>query len=369
MLAALLLVRRHWGALLLVLAAVAAAVGLERARWVGELRTAGEPERLWIWAAGDPRDARPVAFYARSDFELERAPAAAVLTLIGDSEYIAVVNGRRVGSNRYRAGAALDRYDLAGLLRPGRNRLLIELRSPTAAGGLTARLEDGTGRALVATGPGWRIHRQDHHALRGLGRVPDGEAPVVLGREPLGRWGRLRAGPMRPRFEDLLEVDAVLPATGVRSDRSGRWEAPSRRGARGPSLGPLVQFDFGEPRYGYLQLTLRGQAGDVGLVRFALEPGDADAPARELVVTVPGAGVWQDALPRRFRWVEVAGLEGVTSAGVLPLGADAVAALGADAAPQPTLLGVAAPPLRAPAEDVVRRELEGAPELGVGKVR
>ncbi len=367
MLAARQPLRRRLGVLALVLLAVTAAVALERARWVGRLRTAGEPERLWIWAAGDPRDARPIAFYARGDFRLSAVPAAAVLTLIGDAEYIAILNGHRVGSNRYRAGAPLDRYEVAGLLQAGRNRLLIELRSPTAAGGLTARLEDAAGEVLARTGPDWAIHREFHRSLFAGGRAPAGEPPAVLGRAPFGRWGKLAVGPSRPLFESLLAVDAVVRATAVRQGRTARWDRPSPRVARGPSLGPLVEFDFGEPVYGYLQLTLRGHEADAGLLRFALDVGEAERPASELVMTASEAGVWQDTLPRRFRWVEVAGLEGVTSAGVLPLAERAAAQVGGDTGPQPSLFGVESPRLRAPAEDVIRRELEGAAELGVGK--
>jgi hypothetical protein len=369
MLAALPPLRRRLGVVALVLVGGAAAVALERARWIGELRTAGEPERVWIWAAGDPRDARPTAFYARSDFRLTALPGVAVLTLIGDAEYIASLNGHRIGSNRYRAGAPLDRYDVAGLLVTGRNRLLVELRSPTGAGGLTARLEDGAGEVLAATGPDWAIHREFHRSLLAGGRAPDGERPVVLGRAPLGRWGKLTVGPPRPLFESLLAVDAVVRATGVRAGRTGPWDRPSPRVARGPSLGPLVQFDFGGPVYGYLQLTLRGREADAGLLRFALDATDAGLPGTELAVAAREAGVWQDSLPRRFRQVEVAGLEGVTSAGLLPLAERAAGLVDGDPGRQPSLFGVESPPLRAPAQDVIRRELESAAELGVGKDR
>lgn len=360
--------RRVW-IVALAVAAVAAAVALERAQWIAHLRTAGEPERLWIWAAGDPRDAHPTAFYARRDFHLTAVPAAATLTLLGDAEYIVVLNGHRVGSNRYRAGAGLDRYEVAPLLAPGRNRLLVELRSPTGAGGLTARLADGAGGTLAATGPDWAIHREFHRGLVAGGRVPEGERPLVLGREPLGRWGKLVVGAPRPLFESLLTVDAVVHASAVRRGRSGSWDRPSRRYARGPSLGPRVQFDFGAPVVGYLQLTVRGSEPDAALLRFALDEGGAEGPASELVITAREAGVWQDVLPRRFRWVEVEGLEGVTSAGVLPLVASAPATLGGDFGAQPSLLGVESPQLRAPAQDVIRRELEGAPGVGVGEPR
>jgi len=350
---------------LLLLGAV---VALERWGWAGRAHAASEPERLWIWAAGDLRDARPLAFYARRDFGLAAPPAQATLTLLGDEEYVANLNGHRVGSNRYLDGAGLDRYEVAPLLVAGRNRLVIELRSATGAGGLTARLEDGQGRSLAATGPSWAIHRDFHRGLHAGGRVPEGEAPAILGRAPLGRWRNLAAGTPRPLFESLLAVDAVVRARAERTARDGPWRRPSRRGAQGPSLGPVVEFDFGEAVVGYLQLTLRGNEPDAGLLRFGLEPADGGDGHDALALTARGAGVWQDALPRRFRYVAVTGLEGVTSAGLLPLVASAPAALGGDRA-QPTPFGVVPPPLRAPVEDEIRRQLERAPGLGVGEGR
>ncbi len=354
--------------LLVALVALAAVVALERWGWAGRARTAGEPERLWIWAAGDLRDARPLVFYARRDFELSAPPTRATLTLLGDEEYVVSLNGHRVGSNRYFAGAALDRYEVAPLLAAGRNRLVVELRSATGAGGLTLRLEDGDGRALAATGPDWAIHRDFHRGLFAGGRIPPGEAPRILGRQPLGRWGAAAAGPPRPRFESLLAVDAVLRARAERRDRSGDWRRASRRGAQGPSLGPVVEFDFGVPVVGYLQLTVRGVESDAALLRFGLEPTDGGPGHDALALTARGAGVWQDALPRRFRYVEVSGLERVTSAGVLPLVESAPDVLGGDRA-QPTPFGVAPPPLRTPVEDEIRRQLERAPGLGIGEAR
>lgn len=359
---------RGLGIASLVVLLVGAAVALERWGWVGRLRALGGPERLWIWAEGDPRDARPVAFYALRDFALERVPGRATLTVLGDEEYVVALNGHRVGSNRYRAGARLDRYEVATLLAPGANRLLVELRSATGAGGFTLRLEDGEGHALAVSGPDWSIHRAYHRALLAGGRAPAGEAPRVLGRAPLGRWGRLEAGPERPLFESVLAVDAVVRPEALRTALDPVWAPPSPRGARGPSLGARVEFDFGAPRVGYLQLSVRGEEADSGLLRFGLEPARGDSAPDHLVVLPRGSGLWRDSVPRRFRYVEVIGLDRLTSAGLLALADDALASLGEEGAP-PSLLGIQAPPLRAPAQDVVRRELEGAAELGVGERR
>jgi len=104
------------------------------------------------------------------------------------------------------------------------------------------------------------------------------------------------------------------------------------------------------------------------LLRFGLGAADGDSAADGLVLTARGAGVWQDAVPRRFRYVEVRGLEGVTSAGVLPLVEPALAALGGGSR-QPSLAGVEPPPLRSPVEDEIRRELERPASFGIGERR
>jgi len=354
------------GGLLLIVAA-------ERADLVGRLRAAGRPERIWLWAAGDPRDARPVAFYAVRDFALAHRPERATVEVLGDEEYILSVNGHRIGSNRYASGSRLDRYEVSRRLAEGRNRVVIELRSATAAGGFTLRLVDGEGDDLLEAAPPWEIHRSYFKSLFAGGRTPPGESPVTLGRSPLGRWGTPGLGPLRPEFEELLAAPRVVPAVRYRrlvaDAQEGGWHRLRSRTRRRESLGPAVEFDFGGPVTGYLQLEVRGRAVANGLLRYSLEAGGPAAEAEQsLATTLPHRGLWQEGVARRFRFVEVLGLEGVTGAGLLPLVEDAPERLGRPI-PSTGLLGILAPPLRAPVEDVIRRELERAPGLAVGEGR
>ena len=90
-----------------------------------------------------------MAFYAVRDFELDSPPARASVRILADEAYILYVNGRRVGSGAYFAGAPLDTYPLDLVLRPGWNRVAVELRSGRGAGGLLCALFAG-GRSRAA---------------------------------------------------------------------------------------------------------------------------------------------------------------------------------------------------------------------------
>ncbi len=347
---------------------LALAVVVERQDWAGALRAAGQPEHDWYWIAGDPRDARPVSFFAVRSFELPERPDRAWIETLGDEEYILTLNGHRIGSNRYRAGARLDRYEVARWLTHGANRVVLELRSATAAGGFTLRVIDGGGADLLVDAPPWGVHRRYFRALFAGRSAPPESAPVLLGRSPVGRWGMPAPGPPRPLFEDLLAAPRVVPAVRFRRADEG-WHRLRTKGRRRESLGRMVEFDFGAPVTGYLQLEVRGRDAATGLLRFSLEPQSAEpGPIQALATSIPVRGLWQDAVVRRFRYVDVLGLDGVTGVGVLPLVDEAIDLLGGPERPA-GLLGIPPPPLRAPVEDVVRRELEGEAGLALGKGR
>jgi len=350
------------------LAGLAVAVVAERLEWAGALRDRGQPERAWYWIDGDPRDPRPVAFFAVRDFELAERPEGAVAEVLGDQEYILSINGERIGSNRYRAGAALDRYEIERWLRPGDNRVVLELRSPTAAGGFTFRLTGAGGRDLLAGAAPWHIQRTYFRALFPGGAAPPAPEASLVGKAPIGRWGVPSPGPLRPAFLDLLAVPRVVPAVRYRKDASA-WHRLRTKGRRKESLGPRVEFDFGAPVTGYLQLEVRGREAATGLLRFSLTPGISEpGPIHGLATIIPQRGLWQDAVARRFRYVDVLGLDGVSGAGVLPMVDEAVEILGDGGAPA-GLLGIQPPPSRAPVEDVIRRELEGEASLALGEGR
>lgn len=365
-----------------VLAAVAAEHGL-RAWWAHGSPAMGAE---WIWTEGRlPRYTGPRAFYAYRDFEVSEASPETELRILADEEYLAYLDGRRIGSNVYRAEAPLDRYRVGDLLDPGRHRLAVVLRSGRGAGGLLLSLVDAeTERVLLKTDSSWRTLEHFHPGvLEGWLPMSQGAPAVSWGPPPTGRWGRVELGPVHPRFDDvagdLWSRRALLPQRRA-SAAPGRegWE-PVLGGPdadAGGLLGPVSRFDWGEEVTGYLVVE---QANPLGLpVGLGYVDLDADLasgvrpamamPADVEIVFVPGAALWRDAVPRRFRTLRLLGLPALRGVWVEPVPEGALENL---PEPPPTVppgvLGLEPPPLRTPVEDEVRRELERVPGLVGGE--
>jgi hypothetical protein len=343
---------------ILVLLAAALAIAAERAEWVRALRTGGGTSPVWIWAPVELREVRPRAFLAATEFDLAAPPEAATLEVLGDEEYVLWANGWRIGSGRYRAGAPFDRYDVARFLEAGRNRLVLELRSVTGAGGAALRLADGEGRVLAESGAHWSVFENAWGGLVEGDPMPRGSRATVLGRSPFGRWGSPARGPLKPVLADVLAARRPERALRYRLPlESGLWIRLPRGDARRSPLGPLVEFDFGAEVSGYLVLAVRDRRSASGLVRFGSSPSASSGWTPDAIAVVtPLRGSWQDSEPRRFRFVEVAGLGRVLSAAVLPLRPERLAELASPGAGA-GLLGIAAPPVRRPAEDAIWRRL------------
>ncbi len=331
----------------------------------------------WIWRDHDLRHVQAAGFYAVKEFDLVVAPPDAEILILGDAEYLLILNGVRIGSNRYVSGAALDRYRVERWLRPGHNRLVVELRSPSGAGGLALELFAG-GQQLVRSDGSWTIYETNWRGLFGDRPMSPGAAPLRLGRSPLGRWGTPLPGPERPVFEAVLAAPEPLQAERYRISGSDEpWSELAGRGRRPPSLGPLVEFDFGAERTGYLQLSYRegprkraDGPPSAALIAFGDEPAGAPAwTADAIFLPIPGAALYQDSTVRKFRYVAVAGLPGVFSAEVLATTPESWSALALGDGPPAGILGVRPPPSSAPVEHEVWRELERAAGGAVGKDR
>lgn len=363
--------RRLWIALALVVLTVVGLALLKRT--LPPLRARlflPTQDAQWIWSARARNAQSPSAFYAVRDFTLDRAPARARLQVLADEEYVLYLNGRRVGANRYRPGAALDVYEAGPLLLPGGNRLLAELRSSHGSGGFLLSLKDtGTGETLVESDERWRTFDRYHLGLlrgwlplgfEGLG--PVGEPAFCWGFPPLGRWGRPRAGSEKPSFAELTPGE---PVPGVRRLRPGAQRLPG--GAR-------VVYDWGREVTGYLSIELPPSPKDlqVGLLFVGGSPPE---PGRDrsagAVLLMPDQGEWIDAQPRRFRYALVVGVEQPLAVKVHPLDPrlddKRVAGLLPDGEPEKGVFGVEPPRLRTPVEDEVWRKLQGFAGVAGGK--
>jgi hypothetical protein len=356
--------------------ALAAIAGIEISHRLGAGGAGANGDAaVWIWRDHDLRHVQAASFYAVKEFDLVATPAEAEARILGDAEYVLLLNGRRIGSNGFVSGAALDRYRVERWLVPGRNRLVVELRSPLGAGGLRFELL-AAGQQLVRSDGSWTIYRNNWRGLFGERPMPAGERPRLLGPSPLGRWGSPGLGALRPVFEDALAAAEPIPSVLYRKFGAlDSWRPSAGRGRRPASLGPLVEFDFGTERTGYLQLAYREAPVrraetpmPAALLAFADEPiGGPPWTASALFRPIPGAGLFQDSTVRRFRYVAVAGLPGVFSAEVLATTEASWGALAPAAVPAAGILGIRPPPSSAPVEHEVWRELERTAGRAVGK--
>lgn len=351
---------RATAALLLLLGLVVVA---ERARWFAVLLGIPEVKRSWIWSADPPRKVEPRAFYAARDFDLDSAPNAALLEVLGDPEYVAFVNGARVGSGRPGAEPQLDRFEVASLLRAGTNRIVLELRSPTGSGAATARLVGGDGRTLVETDAAWVVYRSSWRGLlAGEPFFPTGTVSVI-GRSPFARWAGAVAGEARPRFDEAV-VGQPVPAVAVRNAPDEPWRPLPPDPPRKLHLGRRVELDFGREVVGYLQLGFDRRTPTRGLLRFGAAPTLDPGWDPDVVVLSPASrNAWQDAVPRRFRYVELIGIPEVSRATLFPVSEEAFARL-APRAETLGLLGARPFPVRLPVVDEIWREY-GLPSSAV----
>ncbi len=296
---------------------------------------------------GEEPDAR--GLLAACDFTLAEAPAAARLSILGDEEYLLYVNGRLMGSNRYRADSPLDVYEIADLLQGGANRVVAELRSSRGAGGLLAMVEvAGLPAAQCPSGAGWRIfRRRANGVVRGWMPLGGGETPRLWGFSPIGRWGTPVAGEPRPRLDGPRHAGPV-PQRSVET-----LVAPSEaRRAR------LALYDWGEEVFGFLRLRFARPQPAAVLYFGSERPDPRQRPADAVLVGLPGESLWRSPTPVRLRYLLIGGEVDLRAAEVLPCGPEFVAAYPAPRSPA-GLLGLSPPPLRTPVEDEIRRQLEG----------
>jgi hypothetical protein len=275
------------------------------------------------------------------------------------------LNGERVGSNRYTTGAHLDRYRIESLLEPGKNRLMVHLRSSRSEGAFLAMVESPEFEApLVWTDSDWRVMR------RRLPKVAKGEAPlepgggregeyaVVVATPPEGRWGSPESGDERPLHTDLVRPRNAAPASRVMLP-GGVWRRRYPRIRYTKPLGPYATFDWGGVRTGYLMLHFPRAERSVALVYLGQElPDPLSRPPDAYVVTTNNDTHWEGTVPRSFRYALVVGLEDIIDAAMVLTHADKLPPVAAGG-PAEGVFGLESSRLRSAVEDKVWRKLEG----------
>ncbi len=261
----------------------------------------------WIWAQHRMSDNIPVAFFAARDFDLPQNRVYTHLKVLGDPEYTVYVNGTVVGG-RISATRELDFYDISGLVKTGRNRIVIAVRAPRGVGGLLASIDIAPEVAnWIVTDAAWKIFRGWSPEL--LLRDPRGiiaQPPLVVGEPPIGRWNYLTLVPQKleqppahvipPResFDQIAYVPTIQTLSGVAVAGTERTRATA--------------FDFG-PTSGRVRLTIApSQAGSqVVKLRFANLREELERVEWGLrpLVLAPGESVITTPEARGFRYVMV----------------------------------------------------------------
>lgn len=366
--------RRGWLALVLVLGAL---VGLQAVlqRFL-EAYVLPTGEAQWIWVAEGEEARGPVAFYAVRDFELSQIPKWALLTTAADEEALVFLNAVPVGGSRYLNGQSLKQYDVLEALQVGRNRLVVEVRGVRGVGGLLLLLEamGAEEKTRVATDGDWQILRRPEDALFDLTLpLPDGEAPVVWGPAPVGRWLVSEQPEAIPTIAELRTTPGALGAQRFRlSAGNRRWQQLGQTDRSSPALGNWVTFDFGQEVMAYLALRFPAQPAEnsrpIGLLYLGNQPRILNrSQAERHVVIMPGQRIWLDAKPRRFRYATYVGLTPISGADAYPVDgarADEIWATGhATAGAFGLPVGQLGPSL----EDIVWRELHGLTSVASGE--
>jgi hypothetical protein len=267
-------------------------------------------EARWIWAQHRMSSNEPVAFFATRDFALPEKRYFTHLKIAGDPEYTVYLNGRQIAALRGGENRQLDHYDISGLVKTGRNRLVVAVRAPQGMGGLLASIDIApeTQNWLVTDGS-WKIYREWHPDL--LRRDPPGtgsEPPQLVGQPPIGRWNYLGIGRRaietppekvqapREAFDLIAQFPTIRTVSGV--------AVMSAQKAR------ATAFDFGFTR-GQVRLTLNrpysiSRAVNVRYANVRSELGLIETSLRP-VVFAPGETVVTLPEPRNFRYVMVFG--------------------------------------------------------------
>jgi hypothetical protein len=104
------------------------------------------PEACWIWY---PNDKSTANLWFWKGFDLTSVASPARLRITCDNGYTVLVNGQSLGSGSQ--WQSVQEYDLANVLRPGRNEILVRARNDGSDAGLIAEVTMGTLRMVTDT--------------------------------------------------------------------------------------------------------------------------------------------------------------------------------------------------------------------------
>lgn len=268
---------------------------------------------VWIGGA-HPFDLQEAYLNFRSNIELPAAPERGIFRLSADSRYRIWVNGVFAGRGPERSwpsSMAVDERDVTNFLRPGLNRIAVQVYSPgyshfaylhRGSAGLIGWL-DVDGAELATTGTGWKVRRDtswsprvDRVSIYGTG-VEDRDmsraenwaeadasnwdnARVVQGAEgPIWRGLRPRATALP--VEEIRALDTPWqvrtgPAVPASDDPHGDLRKAFSLSTQGPTPALLPTgtaaiwvFDLGESRACLAGAEITAAGGERLLISYA----------------------------------------------------------------------------------------------------
>jgi alpha-L-rhamnosidase len=272
----------------------------------------------------------------RTEFDLDRPVAEAVLSATALGVYRAEVNGSEAGDEvlapgwtPYRSRLVHSSLDVTGLLHPGRNAIGLSFgggwyteqfgfgldtsygTQPSAAVQLVVVFEDGSTRT-IATGADWRALADGPVVESG---IYDGEHYDAR-RVPIG-WSSAGFDDAAWEQPAVVEVD-VVPGTTTLPTTRRTQELAVREVLTSPSGATIL--DFGQNLVGRVRIRVTGPAGTVITLRHAevLENGELGIrPLRSAKATdsytLAGTGeeIWGPSFTfHGFRYAEVSGWPG-----------------------------------------------------------
>ena len=250
---------------------------------------------MWIWPRVEVSSEIPVAFFAARDFDLPKSRYYTHIKVAADPEYTLYLNGRELASLRMTDASALDLYDVSSLVRDGRNRIVIAVRSVKGVGGLIASVDIAPETEnFVVTDRTWRVSRTWDPRL--LARDVAGmQTPIEIGEPPVGRWNYLqpRSAAIAPEAITVLHPVASFQAiTSLPEVKivSGTAIASTRRVR-------AFGYDFGWTDGQVIEIRYANAKEELMMLEAKVLP----------VVFAPGESSVVDPEPRHFRWIGVYG--------------------------------------------------------------
>ena len=332
---------RSWVTALVVVGLVGLGVAVDRcAEGQGRPPALEHARRIWLGPeavvldgtiadTGSQAGEGPVAFWAIKDFDLSaeqrgRGGQSARLLVLGDPEVMVYWNGLLVHSEVYQLGQQVTSLNVGPLLE-AKNRVILEGRSNTGAGGLLGALwldlpGEGDTEEIWVTDSSWQVTRQfDPNLLAGfssLSRVEHLEPARTWNGQDLGRWQPLviadqpeaLSWPSRRLDQDFPSAKVAYQGRIATTGETEPW--PSG-----------VLYSFAEPVRGCLAIVApslfsrrafffensTSLEDAKGPLEFARDNGQGPAAIGQRVVPVRGSRRWLDASPHSFSSVLLEG--------------------------------------------------------------